>query len=53
MHNTGAFWMNAEQRIKFVCKHCKVQVVSRMNYRAILGREHKKSCPRFTRPSKY
>ena len=31
---------------KFVCKHCKVQVVSKTNFRAILGHEHKRSCPR-------
>jgi hypothetical protein len=30
----------------FRCKHCKVQVVSRYDFRAILGKVHKKSCPR-------
>jgi hypothetical protein len=31
---------------KFVCKYCKVQVVSQYDTRAILGHEHKKSCRR-------
>lgn len=32
--------------IKYRCKHCKVPVISRDNHHAILGYEHKKSCPR-------
>ena len=35
-----------EPRKKFVCKHCKVQVISKTNTRAIFGHEHSKSCPR-------
>lgn len=31
---------------KYVCKHCKVEVVSPTNTRAVLGREHAKKCPR-------
>jgi uncharacterized protein YlaI len=31
---------------KFVCKHCKVQVISKTNLKAIFGREHGKHCPR-------
>lgn len=31
---------------KFVCRHCKVQVVSRRDTRPILGKEHKPSCLR-------
>jgi RNase P subunit RPR2 len=31
---------------KYICKHCKVQVISGTNTRAILGREHGKHCPR-------
>lgn len=31
---------------KFVCKWCKVPVVSRSNHAAILGRVHGKHCPR-------
>lgn len=29
-----------------VCKFCKVDVISKTDTRAILGQEHKKSCPR-------
>lgn len=31
---------------KFICKHCKVPVVSKTNTRPLLGREHDKHCPR-------
>ena len=31
---------------KFICKHCKVQVISKTNFHAIFGHEHKRSCPR-------
>lgn len=31
---------------KYLCKFCKVQVVSKTNHKAIYGREHKKCCPR-------
>lgn len=30
----------------FRCKHCKVPVISRTDTHAVLGKEHKKSCPR-------
>lgn len=30
----------------FVCKYCHVEIISRTDTRAILGREHKKSCIR-------
>lgn len=33
-------------RRKYICRHCKVQVISATNKRAIWGREHGKSCPR-------
>lgn len=33
-------------RKKFICKHCKVQVISPNNHAPIWGQEHKKSCPR-------
>ena len=32
--------------LKVICKHCKVEVMSRTDHTAILGKEHKKSCPR-------
>lgn len=35
-----------EPRKKFICKHCKVQVVSKTNHQAIWGKEHGKHCPR-------
>lgn len=31
---------------KFVCKFCKVEVYSKTDIHAIMGHEHKKSCPR-------
>lgn len=31
---------------KLICKHCKVQVISKTNLKAILGRQHGKHCPR-------
>lgn len=31
---------------KYICKHCKVQVYGKGDSKPILGREHKKSCPR-------
>jgi hypothetical protein len=37
--------MDAISKI-FRCKHCKVQVVSKTNTKAILGRAHGKHCPR-------
>jgi len=30
----------------FLCRFCKVQVVDKNDFRPILGRNHKKSCPR-------
>lgn len=35
-----------DPRKKYICKHCKVQVVGPKNTRAIYGHEHKKCCPR-------
>lgn len=32
--------------VKYICKHSKVQVMSKNDARAVLGRNHKKSCPR-------
>jgi len=29
-----------------VCKHCGVHMVSKTNFHPILGKKHKKSCPR-------
>ena len=37
--------MDAISKI-FRCRHCKVQVVSKTNTKAILGRAHGKHCPR-------
>lgn len=34
---------------EFICKHCHIPIVSRTDTRAILGREHKKGCPRHNR----
>jgi hypothetical protein len=31
----------------FICKKCKVPVISRSDTRAILGKEHAKWCPRY------
>lgn len=31
---------------KVVCKHCKVQMMGRSDFAPILGKEHKKNCPR-------
>ena len=31
---------------KLICKYCKVEVVSKTDLRAVLGKEHKKCCPR-------
>lgn len=31
---------------KYVCKHCKVPMVSKTDHRPILGYSHKKNCPR-------
>jgi hypothetical protein len=28
------------------CKHCKVQVVSKTNVKAVWGKSHSKTCPR-------
>lgn len=35
-----------DPRKKLICKHCKVQVISRTNLKAIFGKEHGKHCPR-------
>lgn len=35
-----------EPRKKFICKHCKVQVISKTNKKAIWGKSHGKHCPR-------
>lgn len=35
---------------KYICKHCKVQVVAPGIPDAVLGKEHKKCCPR-SRPT--
>lgn len=29
-----------------ICKHCKVDVISKTDTRAVLGKEHGKHCPR-------
>jgi hypothetical protein len=36
------------KKVKFICKTngCKVEVVSRFDHRAILGRAHARHCPR-------
>lgn len=31
---------------RYVCKFCKIPVVSQADTRAVLGKEHKKCCPR-------
>lgn len=33
-------------RKKYICKFCKVEVVSKTNTRAIFTHEHKRNCPR-------
>lgn len=37
--------MHVKKR-KFVCKHCKVEVLGPRDLRPIMGKTHKKSCPR-------
>ena len=37
---------NESPRKLYLCKICKVQVISPTNKKAIYGREHKKCCPR-------
>jgi len=31
---------------KYICKFCKVEVYSKTDTHAVMGHEHKKSCPR-------
>jgi hypothetical protein len=31
---------------KYVCKHCKIEVLGPKDTRPVLGKTHKKSCPR-------
>lgn len=31
---------------KYLCKFCHVPVISKTDFRAIVGREHGKKCPR-------
>lgn len=38
--------MDYPKKVKYVCKHCKVEVISRFDFRAVLGKNHKRSCPR-------
>lgn len=35
-----------EPRVTYICKHCKVQVISKTNKAAIYMAEHKPGCPR-------
>ena len=35
-----------EPRKRYICKHCKVDVVSKENKKAVWGQEHGKHCPR-------
>lgn len=35
-----------QPRKKFICKHCKIPVIGKLNTRAKLGYEHGKHCPR-------
>ena len=37
--------LGAEMK-KYICKHCKVQVISSTDFRAIVGHEHSRKCPR-------
>lgn len=37
---------NQKPNKKYICKVCKVPVVSKENLKAILGRAHGKHCPR-------
>lgn len=32
--------------IKFICKYCKIQVMGKGDARPVLGKVHKKCCPR-------
>jgi hypothetical protein len=34
------------KKVKFICKFCKVEVLSRYDKRAVLGKSHKRGCPR-------
>lgn len=38
--------MQSLKKVKYVCKHCKVQVMAKNDARPVLGKEHKKNCPR-------
>lgn len=31
---------------KFICKHCKVEVVSKTDFHPKLGKQHSRKCPR-------
>lgn len=31
---------------KFICKHCKVEVISKSDFRPVMLKQHKSSCPR-------
>jgi hypothetical protein len=45
IHYDGPNGLSYKMR-KFICKWCKVQVRSKTDTAAIIGHEHKKSCPR-------
>lgn len=36
---------NVDNKI-YLCKFCKVQVLSKNNFHPVLGKEHKRCCPR-------
>lgn len=42
----GNLMSKTETKVKYVCRHCKVEVNSSHDKRPVLGKEHKKSCPR-------
>ena len=41
-----AFTRGEVPRKKYICKFCKVEVISKSNTRAVYMAEHKRNCPR-------
>jgi hypothetical protein len=39
-------WPILPPKTIYKCKHCHVQIISKFDFRPILGREHGKKCPR-------
>lgn len=45
-HSSINYTKPVERNVTYRCKVCKVEVMSKTDFHAILGQEHKKSCPR-------